>query len=206
MKTLDMALLLIFHPTDFYEETKLNYQKYSAVPGIILMLLVIAARYIYVLTVHRPLADIALADTNFLLEMLRITLPLLTWIVSIYAVTSILYGETKIKMIFMSATYSFIPFIVITLLSIPLSHILSLEESGYYYVLQAGMWIWVVLLLFFGVMLMNNFSFAKTVFVCILSIVGVALIWAAVVMVIALTVQITGFFNEIIREYVIDNL
>lgn len=90
-------------------------------------------RYLYVSFVHAPLADIQLRDTNLFLEVGRILLPLLTLVVSFYAVTSLLYGETKLKTIFITVSYSFLPYILITLLLLAVSQFVCLTEYVFYY-------------------------------------------------------------------------
>ncbi|MBE6904433.1 MAG: DUF1282 domain-containing protein [Ruminococcaceae bacterium] len=206
MKYLKLAILCIFHPTDFYEELKTRSDTISVFSGAIIMLLVILMRYLYVITVHIPLADIRVEDTNVILEIGRILLPMITISVSVYAVTSILYGETTLKMVFLSISYAFVPFILLTPVSIILSRFLGLNEAVYFNALSSAMWLWIVLLAFFAIMIMNNFGFFKTIGICILSIILTVLIWAIAVIIIALSFQIIGFVREIVKEYILQNL
>lgn len=204
-ESLDLFFLIIFHPSDAFEEIKRRSGKIPLfVPGFIL-LAVLAVRYLYVAFVHAPLADIKLQDTNILLEIARIILPILTYVVSNYAVTSILYGATKIRTIFYTVTYSFIPYILLTLLSLGVSQVLCLNEAAFYYAFSALKWVWIIALIFFSVMIQNDYSFKKTVGVSILSIIGVVLIWAMIILIIALSVQVITWFNEIRKEIVFFN-
>lgn len=206
MEALDLAFLMIFHPSDAYREIRRREKHLSVIPSVVILVLVLAVRYLYVSFVHAPLADIRLADTNLFLEVARILLPLLTVVVAIYAVTALLYGETKIKTIFITVCYSFLPYIVITLLLLGVSQVLCLTEYAFYHAAQVIMWVWIVLLVFFSVMLQNDYSLKKTVGVSILSLIGVALIWAVCIMIISLSVQVFTWFSEVIDEYVIFNL
>ena len=206
MEALDLAFLMIFHPSDAYREIRRREKHLSVIPSFVILLLVLAVRYLYVSFVHAPLADIRLADTNLFLEVARILLPLLTIVVAIYAVTTLLYGETKIKTIFITVCYSFLPYILITLLLLGVSQVLCLTEYTFYHAAQVIMWVWIVLLVFFSVMLQNDYSLKKTIGVSILSLIGVALIWAVCIMIISLSVQVFTWFSEVIDEYVIFNL
>lgn len=206
MNPLELGILLIFHPSDAFDEIKLKGDRLSLLPGAVLLVLLFAVRYLYVLTVHPPLADIKVSDTNILLEIARILLPVLTLSLSIYAVQSILYGETKLRMIFTTVTYSLVPYLIFTPVMILISRILSAREAGYYNTINNIMWLWIILLVFSSIMYMNNFSFKKTILVSLLSIAGVAFIWGVAIMIITMTIQLAGFFNELYREYILYNL
>lgn len=206
MKALDLAFLMVFHPTDAYQEIKKQDKAVSIIPAIIILLLVLFTRYLYVTFVHSPLADIKLQDTNIFLEVFRIILPILTLSFSLYAVTTILYGETKIKTIFVTVTYSFIPYVIMTPLFMVASRFISLSEGQFYYGAAAIKWIWIILLIFFSIMIQNDYTFKKTVGVSLLTIFGVLLIWAVAIMVIALSVQVFTWFKEVTKEIVIFNL
>ena len=203
MNPFELGVLLLFHPSDAFDEIKLKGRGLSPLPGAVLLLLVFAMRYVYVLAVHVPLADIRVSETNVLLELGRILLPVLTLSVSIYAVQSILYGETSLRMIFTTLSYCMIPYLIVTPAMILLSHTLSAQEAGFYNAVNSAMWLWIVLLVFVSILYMNNFSFKKTVGVSLLSILGVAFIWGVAVMIIAMSVQLAGFINEVYREYIL---
>ena len=206
LNPLQLGVLMFFHPIDTLDYIKRNYKKMSILPVIVILFLIIAVRYFYILCVHIPLADIKIQQTNFILELARILIPLITWVISIYGITSVMYGETKLKTIFISSAYSFVPYIILIPLFTALSRILSLQEASLYNFLQTAMWIWILILLFVSVMEMNNYTFGKTILVCILSLIGVLFIWGVVLMIIALTFQIIGFVNELVKEYVFYNL
>ena len=206
MNPFELGILLIFHPSDAFDEIKLKNDRLSPLPGLVLLFLLFVVRYLYVLTVHAPLADIKISDTNVIMEIGRIFLPVLTLSLSIYAVQSILYGETTLSMIFTTVTYSLIPYLILTPAMILVSQILSSQEAGYYAAINNAMWLWIILLIISSIMYMNNFSFKKTVMVSLLSIAGVAFIWGVAIMIIAMTIQLAGFFNELYREYILYNL
>lgn len=206
MEAWDLAFLMIFHPLDAYRRIRDREKQLSVIPSFLILLLILAVRYLYVSFVHAPLADIRLSDTNLILEVARILLPVLTIVVAVYAVTALLYGETTIKTIFITVSYSFLPYILITLLLLGASQVLCLTEYAFYHAAQVIMWVWIVLLVFFGIMMQNDYSLKKTIGVSILSLIGVTLIWAVCIMIISLSVQVFTWFGEVIDEYVIFNL
>ena len=86
------------------------------------------------------------------------------------------------------------------------SQVTALTEGQYYFGVQGIMWAWIVLLVFFSIMRQNDYSFKKTIGVTLLSLIGVVLIWAVAIMILALSVQIVAWFQEVIKEYVVFNL
>lgn len=197
---IELAFLMVFHPSDAYLEIKRRGSEISILPPSIVLFLALVSRYIHVAFVHAPLADIRLGDTSLILEIARLLLPTLTVVVSVYALSSILGGETSLKTIYFTVCYSFIPYVLITPITTAVSRVLSLGEGQFYFGASSLKWIWIVLLVFFAIMIQNNYSFKKTIGVAVLSLIGVALIWAVAIMVISLSVQVVTWMQEVIRE------
>lgn len=205
MNPIEMSILMIFHPTDAFDEIKIRAKKLSFTPGIVVLILLLLVRYLYVIFVHIPLTDIRIHDTSVLLEAGRILLPIITLVFSIYAVESIMNGERNFRMIFMAVTYSFVPYILITPVMILLSHILSREDSSLFGSINNGMWIWIAVLIFTGIIYMNNYTFGKALRITFLSIIGVVLIWGIAIMMAAMSVQLFDFLGELYKEYILYN-
>lgn len=206
MNLIEMSVLILFHPTDAFDEIKIRDKKLSYLPGAVILLLVLAVRYLYVLTVHAPLADIQIQDTSIILEVGRILLPVITLVCSIYAVESIMSGETSFRMIFLSISYSFVPYLLLTPLMAVVSHILSREDASLYNGINNVMWVWIGILVFASIFYMNNFTFGKAVKITVLSIIGILLIWGITVMILAMSIQLFEFFGELYKEYILYNL
>lgn len=200
---IELAFLMVFHPIDAFLEIKRRVSNLSLITPAAIIFLMLVARYIHVVFVHAPLADIQLQDTNLILEVGRLLLPALTVVVGIYAISSILGGETNLKTIFFTVAYSFIPYILVTPLTTAISRVLSSGEAQFFYAASTLKWIWIISLVFFSVMIQNNYSFKKTVGVAVLSLIGVALIWAVAIMIISLSVQVVTWFSEVYREITI---
>lgn len=200
-----LMFLMIFHPIDAYTEIKSRGKSLSVLPAILILTMVLVVRYLYVSFVHSPLADIKLSDTNLFLEIGRILLPVITVVVSIYAVTTILYGETKLKTIFITVAYSFLPYVITTPIFLIISRFIGLEAAEFYFGASAIKWVWIILLVFFSIMYQNDYTFLKTVGVSVLSIIGVALIWAVIILILSLSVQVVTWFQEVFKEIFVFN-
>ena len=77
---------------------------------------------------------------------------------------------------------------------------MSLDETFFYDLIQIAMWAWVLLLFVMSVKVMNDYSLSKTIWICILNLLSIALIWAIVLLVYALASQLFQFIAGMIKE------
>lgn len=200
MNWLYISLDIFFHPVDAFYRIKKSRESFNYLPAVILLFLVLAVRFLYIYNVHYPLATLKIWDSSILLEAAKLLVPVLTWVVACYAVTTINEGETFIKDILAASAYSMLPYIVITLFLTVFSQFIGTTEAGLFTLIQIMMWVWTGLLFFISVRSMNDFSFSKTVGICLLSIVVMLIIWAVLLLVYALSGQLYQFFKGILLE------
>lgn len=114
--------------------------------------------------------------------------------------TSVMDGESKLNEVYTCCIYSMMPFVIFTPVYTAMSYVLSQNEAGFYNALQAFMWIWIIVLLVLCVNMLNNYSFGKTIGVCIISLLVMALIWAIGFLFIAIVSEVWKFVSEIGTE------
>ena len=73
-------------------------------------------------------------------------------------------------------------------------------EKNLFEFLNTFVWIWVLLLLFLGVKHLHDYRLGKTIIVCVLSVLGMALIWALFVLMFALTGNLKAFIQGLALE------
>lgn len=194
------GLLVMKSPRDSFEILKLNRSKVSWLPAVITFVLTALVRIVYVMGVNFPLSSIEPAQSNMFLEIVKILALPLTWILAIFLVTSIADGETKLKEITVATGFCMVPYVVFTLPAALLSQILCLEEAGLYHFLQAAIIAWVVILAFLSVMRLNNYSFSRTLGLCIVGIFMTLLIWGVGILFFGLIGQVYSFISGILLE------
>ncbi len=194
------GLLVMKSPRDSFEILKLNRAEASWLPAVVVFVLMALVRIVYVMSVNFSLSSIEPAQSNIFLEIVKILILPLTWIIAIFLVTSIADGETKIKEITLATSYCVIPYVIFTLPMALLSQILCLEEAGLYRFLQVAIVIWVVILIFLSVMRLNNYSFSKTLGLCIVGIFLTLLIWGVAILFFGLIGQVYSFISGILLE------
>ena len=123
-----------------------------------------------------------------------------TWGLSVFFVTSLRDGESKVAEVYTCCIFSMAPFVILMPLFTVASQILCRNESGLYNSLQAIMWVWIIILLIVSVYILNNYSFGKTIAVCALSVLIMALIWAIAFLFIAIISEVWGFGFGIFTE------
>jgi len=197
---LKMSLGVVFHPVQTYSNIKYGREQLSLVPGVIILILVLLVRIFNIFTVHYPLAVINIRDSNIYLEAVKLMLPIITWVIASFAISAIFDGESKLREIFLSATYSMIPYILVTVPLTILSQVLGRSEANFYSLLVSGTWIWILILFFVNLKILNDYHFGKTLVTYLLTGATMGLTWFVVLLGYVLTGRVYTFIVGILRE------
>ena len=201
MDSLKLILVMLFHPSDAFLLIKRRRDKASLFPALILLTLFVAVRIISIYITHFPLADVDPAKASFPIEAAMMIVPILTWTLSIYAVTAIMGGEMTLPELATVNAYCLLPYIVFTLPVSVLSTVLSGYESALFTGLNIICLVWILILLFSAIKMMNNYSFFAAVGVCAIGIIGMFLIWCVVILLTVFTTQFFSFLQSLLIEY-----
>jgi hypothetical protein len=109
-------------------------------------------------------------------------------------------GKGKLGQIYMATAYAMTPYILIRMPLVLISHLLTVEESSYYYIFSNFATIWCVLLVLCAMMMVHDYSLGKAVFSSILTIVGMMIIIFLIVMFFSLITQSFGYFISLYKE------
>lgn len=191
------VLVMLFFPTEGYFRLK---KAVSYIEAFILYALVCIVRITQVFITHYPLASILPREANFYLEIVRMLLPLISWIIASYALTTIMNGESHIGEVFVATAYSMLPYIILTIPVSILSHFMSTTDAGLYSFLQEIIWAWVLILFFMQVRDLNNYSFIDTLKICLLALFSMLILWALGGLFYVLTRNIYEFLLQIFME------
>jgi hypothetical protein len=200
MEFFRLSVATLFHPIESFRIIKLNRDKYSKSTISILLLLIVVIRVLCIYVTHYPVAILEARDANIGAEIVKMIGPIFTWIIACYAVTSIMEGEALLREILMASVFSMMPYIILAFPIALLSHLLCAYEIGFFYSLQGLMWVWIAVLVFINVKVINDYSFGRTLGVCIISIFAVILIWGLLLLLYSMTNQLWNFLEGIIRE------
>lgn len=200
MHWVQIYLGVLFHPMSAFSRIKHYRDRLSYFPICVMLFLVIAVRVAYIYITHFPLAEINQEETNIILEMLKYIVPVISWGIVSFAVTSIWEGESFLKECIAGATVAMTPYVILAIPIGLLSRILEIDQSGLFNFLNTVMFIWIALLLFIGIMTMNDYGFTQAIKVSAVCLVGIVLLWAIFLLLATLTYQLFDFVKKIIVE------
>ncbi len=200
MHLLSLAICVIRHPFDTYRALQASRDRFRYYPALILILIIIAVRIMSMFITHYPFAGTAREDINVVMEAMRFVIPIITWAFALFAVTSILDGETNIGEAVTSTVYCLVPYAVLSVPIALLSSLISLTDSVIYDSMIRGVVLWCGFLFFLSVKVMNNYTVKKTILVVLLTLFGMALIWSIALIIFALASQFMLFLSGVYKE------
>lgn len=200
MNVVKRSILCMVHPIDCYSVIKREKGRFKFFVPIIFYLLVTLVNYSYLFYVHFPLSIREVSEANILLEAGIIILPHFSWVIASYAMTAILDGESTFFEQFEAATYALTPVILFTPLLGVASRVLSISEAGIYHTVYVVIYGAVILLLFLALMFLNDYTFKKALLVAFLSICAMVVMWAVILLLMSLTIQLFTFITNLIAE------
>ena len=132
MKALRLAAVTLFHPLVAFRYMKRDRTKFNYTPIVVILLLMIFTKIFSIFVTHYPLATVNTRNANVVLECAIMIVPVLSWVIASYAMTTILSGEVMFRECLMACSYSLLPYIII---QIPLSiftNVLEESQAGAY--------------------------------------------------------------------------
>lgn len=122
------------------------------------------------------------------------------WVVGNWSICTLLDGEGTMKKICTYSAYSLVPFIIGSLTCTFISNFITVDEviwaNAIYYIGQY----WSVLLMFSAMKAVHQYSFLKTLFSLILTIIAMLAILFLLVLMVTLFQQVYVFFYSIYTE------
>lgn len=200
MKALKLAAVTIFHPIVAFNYMKKDRTKFNYLPIVVILLLMLVTKIFSMYVTHYPLATVNLRNANLLLECLVMIVPILTWVVASYAMTTIMGGEVMFRECLMACCYSLLPYIIINIPLTIATNALDANQVGYVNTINNAALLYVLLLLFINLKEMNHYSIPKTIGVAILGIFTMVLILVTVALVAALSMRFITFVEEVVSE------
>ena len=159
MKSLKLCLMTLYHPIVVTEHIKRHRgEKKNWLPVIVLLVLTLAVRILSIYGTHYPLASVSVRKANLLLECGKLFVPVLTWVLASYMMTTILDGETLLSETLLFSAYALTPYIVFTPILTLASRIMDGSQIGLFATLEVGVLAWVVLLMILALKEMNGYS------------------------------------------------
>jgi len=203
VESLKLCLMTLFHPIVVTEHIKRQRdRRMNWWPVIVLLTLALAVRIFSIYFTHYPLAAVSVRKANLLLECGKLFVPVLTWVLASYAMTTILDGETLFRETLLFSSYALTPYILFTPILNIASRLMDGNQLGLYVVIEFGILAWVVMLMIIALKEMNGYTVGKTVLMIGLSLFTMVMIWAVVILLYTISSQFVQMVKEMFYEVV----
>lgn len=200
LNIVQMSLLMMFHPKDALDIIKRNRNNFKPVRVLILLLLLALVNYTYTFFVNYTLGTKSVTQANLLLDLAMAFVPLITWVISSYAITAIIVGECSFTELLTASSYCIVPIIVFKPILGLLSNIMTVSDADILGGLTFVIYAWVVILLFLSLQRLNDYTVLKTLAVTAVALVSMLIIWGVALLLFTLMAQIVYFLGELIGE------
>ena len=198
-ETLRYGLYVIFHPFDGFWD--LGHESRGSVAAattfLVLWLLTYVLRLMFT---NFQFINAPIQYINIYQRCASLLLPFMVLCVSNWSLSTLFDGKGRLKDIYTAMCYALVPYILIQLPLIILSHVLSFDESAYYYVLGSVSVIWCVFLIFVGLMQVHDYGPGKTLIFLFFTIFGALVILFLMLVFLSLLSDAFGYFVSLYRE------
>lgn len=127
-------------------------------------------------------------------------IPVLLFSVANWCLTTLFDGKGKLRHIYMGYAYAMVPQLIISLIQIPLSHIITFDESAIFWMLSSIGYFWFLLLVLCAMKEIHDYSFSKAILTSFLSLFAIGIIIFIFVMFFAVVSDGVAYFISIGQE------
>ena len=207
MTGLKLCVMMLFHPIVVSEHIKRQrgepqFKRLTVILVLSILALALGVNIFSIYFTHYPLASVSVRKANLLLECGKLFVPVLTWVLASYAMTTILDGATKIGEAMLYNALALVPYVLFTVPAVLLSRIMDGGQAGLYFAVTGGLLLWVAALMIVGIKEMNEYTIRKTLLVVLLTIFTMAVIWATAVLLFTISSQFVTMIREVYYEII----
>ena len=193
------GLYVIFHPFDGFWDL-VHEQRGSLMAAHTWLFLFLLTYVMRLMLTNFQFITAPLQYINIYEQCGSLLLPFLILCLSNWALSTLFDGKGRFKDIYMAMCYALVPYVIIQLPMILISHMISFDEAAYYSVLASVSVIWCVFLAFVGLMQVHDYSPGKTLIFLFFTIFGALVILFLILVFFSLLSDAVGFFVSLYRE------
>lgn len=198
-KSIKYVFYVIFHPLDGFWDLK-RENRGSLQASMIFLALTILTLALEKLNTAFLFNNNRLSEVNILVDVITVLLVFSLWCVANWCTTSLMDGKGKMKDIVTAMGYALFPVVLIRLPMVLLSHVIIMDEGTFYYMLGFIAYAWAGALVFAGTMMTHEYTLGKTIFTCILTVIGMGIILFIGLLFFNVISEIIVFVSTVYRE------
>jgi hypothetical protein len=192
------AFHLMFHPFDGFWDLK--HEKRGSLRGAAFYIGLAVLSFTYQSVGRSYMYNPRGTYSSIAMQFASVCIPVALFAAANWCITTLFDGEGSIKDIVIATGYSLAPLPLLIIPATLLTHILSSSESGIITLLNSFAFIWLGLLLFFGIMITHDYPMVKNFVTVIVTIVGMAFIMFLIILFATLVSDMFGLVSNIITE------
>ncbi len=197
-KRLRFAGWVIFHPFDGFWDLKREH--IGTVRSATLLVAALIVTNIFKSQFVGFVIEPDAGPVRVFSEVLMVFFPLLLWCTANWCITTLVEGEGSFTDIYITTAYALTPMLLANLPLLLLGNVIVKHELQVYNLLEGIVLLWVVFLLFTGIMTVHQFSVGKTLFTVIVALLGMAIILFLLLLFYSLVQQMFRFFYLAFNE------
>ena len=198
-KTLKYSLYVCTHPLDGFWDLTHEGRGSIAAANIIVFLSVLVEILRLTLTSFQ-FVTVNMERFNSIMVVMSILLPIFLWTLANWSLTTLMDGKGKMSDIYMAIAYALAPSVIINAFMIILSQVITFDEGAFYWFLAGFSVLWTGLLIVAGMMMVHDYSLAKTIISSLLTIVGMGVIVFIFVIFFSLVSDAVAYFVSLYKE------
>lgn len=196
---LKYVFYVIFHPADGFWDLK-REKRGSLSAALTFVALTVLTLGIEKLNTAFLFNENRISEVNVMVDVITVLLVFTLWCVANWCTTSLMDGKGRMKDIFTAIGYALFPIVLIRLPLVLVSFCITAEEGAFYYIFGFIAYAWTVILIFMGTMMTHEYSLGKTVFTCIITVLGMGIILFIGLLFFNVISEIVVFISTIYKE------
>ena len=189
---------LIFHPFDGFWDLK--FEKRGSVRASIVYIALTVFAFFFQSLAQGYLFNTRGEYSTIFDQLVGVLLPLMLFVVANWCVTTLFDGEGSLKDIFKAVSYSLVPVPFIIVITTIASNWVTANEKDIVTLISTISFIWMGMLIVFGVMTTHKYSLGKNIITLVATIIGMVFIMFIGVLFSTLLGKVIGFISNIIVE------
>ncbi|MBR1640028.1 MAG: YIP1 family protein [Treponema sp.] len=199
LSTLRYSLYVIFHPADGYWDL-IHAKRGSYAAANVLVILTL---FIHLWKLHFTsflFNEKNWEKVNILMELASILVPLAIFCICNWACTTLFDGKGHLGDVYMGTAYALTPYVLIQFPLIIISNFVTVDEGTFYTVFNDISLLWCAMLIFMAMMMIHQYSFAKTLLFTIITIFGMLVFIFILLLFFSMISQGVAYFVSLARE------
>jgi tetratricopeptide (TPR) repeat protein len=190
---------LVLHPFDGFWDLK--HERRGSIRAAIVFLVLTIVAFFYKSVGTGYIFNSSPKNYSTIFQaILSVAVPFFLFVVANWCLTTLLEGEGTFKDVFIATGYSIAPMPFLIILSTIVSNFLAINETALMTMINTIAFVWVGILLFFGIMITHGYSFFKNIITIIATVVGMAFIMFLAILFSSLMTKIVSFVYSIFEE------